>query len=202
MAGVLVQRASGMRLGDFKRSRVFGPLGMADTGFSGQAERLATQYWRDAETGTFDVWNSASGDSFAAPPTFEAGGGGHVSSVDDFLAFGRFLLDGGRAGGRQLLSAELVAEMLTDQITEPQKATSPWFPADFRDSHGWGLGVALRTAPDTARGRFGWWGGFGTSFSCDPATDTVALLFSQRMMAGADDTALSDDFVAYAFGDT
>ncbi len=202
VAGVLVQRASAMRLGDFKRRRMFGPLGMADTGFSGQTERLATQYWRDPETGNFDVWNSAAGDSFAAPPPFEAGGGGHVSTVDDFLAFGRFLLDGGRAGGRQLLSAELVAEMLTDQITEAQKAASPWFPADFWQTHGWGLGVALRTAPDTARGRFGWWGGFGTAFWCDPASDTVAVLFTQRMMAGADDTALPEAFLAAAFGET
>ena len=202
VAGVLVKRASGMGLGEFKRRRIFEPLGMADTGFSGQAERLATQYWRDPETGSFDVWNSASGDSFASPPPFEAGGGGLVSTVDDFLAFGRFLLGGGRAGGRQLLSAELVAEMLTDQITDAQKAASPWFPADFWQTHGWGLGVALRTAPDAARGRFGWWGGFGTAFWCDPASDTVAVLFTQRMMAGADDTALPEAFLAAAFGET
>ena len=91
--------------------------------------------------------------------------------------------------------------MLTDQITPAQKATSPWFPEDFRDTHGGGLGVALRTAPEAARGRFGWWGGFGTSFWCDPATDTIAVLFTQRMMAGADDTALSDDFIAAALGE-
>lgn len=59
----------------------------------------------------------------------------------------------------------------------------------------------LRTATDTARGRFGWWGGFGAGFWCDPATDRVALLFTQRMMAGADGTALSDTFLAAAFGD-
>ena len=91
--------------------------------------------------------------------------------------------------------------MLTDQITSAQKAASPWFPEDFWDTHGWGIGVALRTAPEAARGRFGWWGGFGTSFWCDPATDTIAVLFTQRMMAGADDTALSDDFIAAALGD-
>jgi CubicO group peptidase (beta-lactamase class C family) len=89
--------------------------------------------------------------------------------------------------------------MLTDQITPEQKAASPWFPADFWDSHGWGLGVAVRTDPP-ARGRFGWWGGFGTAFWCDPETDTVAALFTQRMMSGADDTALPEAFLAAAFG--
>ena len=47
--------------------------------------------------------------------------------------------------------------------------------------------------------RFGWWGGFGTAFWCDPATDTVAALFTQRMIGGPDDTELPDRFLAAAF---
>ncbi|MFN3955763.1 MAG: serine hydrolase domain-containing protein [Pararhodobacter sp.] len=199
VAGVLVARASGMSLGEFQRRRIFAPLGMADTGFSGPADRLATQYSPNAETGALELWNSASGESFVQPPAFEAGGGGQVSTVDDFLAFGRFLLAGGMAGNQRLLSAELVAEMLRDQITPAQKAASPWFPPDFWDTHGWGLGVALRTAPQSARGRFGWWGGFGTAFWCDPATDTVAALFTQRMMTTPDDAAFAETFINAAF---
>ena len=199
VAGVLVARASGMSLADFQRIRLFEPLGMVDTGFSGPADRLATQYSPDAETGALTHWNSASGESFAQSPVFEAGGSGHVSTVDDFLAFGRFLLAGGVAGNQRLLSADLVAEMLRDQITPAQKAASPWFPPDFWETHGWGLGVALRTAPDNAHGRFGWWGGFGTAFWCDPATDTVAALFTQRMMTAPDDAAFAEHFIDAAF---
>lgn len=199
VAGVLVARASGMSLEAFQTERIFAPLGMTQTGFSAPADTLATTYWRDPETGAFDVWNPASGAGFAEDPPFESGGGGQLSTVDDFHAFGRFLLDGGVADGQRLLSETLVDEILTDQITPEQKAASPWFPEDFWDTYGWGLGVALRTAPQAARGRFGWWGGFGTSFWCDPATDTVALLFTQKMMAGADDTALFDDFGAAVF---
>lgn len=199
VAGVLVARASGMSLGEFLRMRVCAPLGMQDTGFFGPADRLATQYWLDPDTGALEVWNSASGNNFAEPPRFEAGGGGHVSTVDDFLAFGRFLLAGGMANGQQILDATLLREMLRDQITPAQKAASPWFPDDFWDTHGWGLGVALRTAPQAAKGRFGWWGGYGTSFWCDPATDTVAALFTQRMMNSADDVALADAFTTAAF---
>ncbi|MDD7970832.1 serine hydrolase domain-containing protein [Roseinatronobacter alkalisoli] len=202
VAGVLVARASGMSLGEFQRRRIFAPLGMADTGFSGPADRLATQYSPNAETGALEHWNSASGEGFAQPPAFEAGGGGQVSTVDDYLAFGRFLLAGGMAGDQQVLSAELVNEMLRDQITPAQKAASPWFPPDFWDTHGWGLGVALRTAPENARGRFGWWGGFGTAFWCDPATDTVATLFTQRMMTAPDDAAFAEAFINAAFDAT
>ncbi|WP_439563193.1 serine hydrolase domain-containing protein [Roseinatronobacter sp.] len=199
VAGVLVARASGMSLADFQRSRLFAPLGMVDTGFSGPADRLATQYSPDPETDALARWNSASGESFAQSPVFEAGGSGHVSTVDDFLAFGRFLLAGGMAGNQRLLSSDLVDEMLRDQITPAQKAASPWFPPDFWDTHGWGLGVALRTAPSSARGRFGWWGGYGTAFWCDPATDTVAALFTQRMMTAPDDAVLAEGFIDAAF---
>jgi CubicO group peptidase (beta-lactamase class C family) len=204
VAGVLIARASGMSLGAFQRERIFEPLGMADTGFfaSGEkAERLATCYWRNPETGALGIWNPASGGSFREPPPFEAGGGGHVSTVDDFLAFGRMLLGKGTYRGRRILSEESVAMMLTDQITPQQKESSPFFPG-FWKTHGWGLGTGIVTAADDISpvpGRFGWWGGFGTTFWCDPATDTVALLFSQRMMSGADDTALSEDFLRVAF---
>jgi len=199
VAGVLVARAGGVTLADFQHRRLFAPLGMVDTGFSGAADRLATQYTPDSETGVMARWNSAPGESFAQSPVFEAGGSGHVSTVDDFLAFGRFLLAGGMAGTHQFLSSDLVAEMLRNQITPAQKAASPWFPPDFWDAHGWGLGVALRTAPESARGRFGWWGGFGTAFWCDPATDTVAALFTQRMMTAPDDAALAERFIDAAF---
>lgn len=204
VAGVLIARASGMSLGAFQRRRIFEPLGMVDTGFfvpPENADRLATCYWRNPETGQLDVWNPASGAGFTEPPRFEAGGGGHVSTVDDFLAFGRMLLGRGVYRGRRILAEESVAAMLTDQITPEQKAASPFLPG-FWDTHGWGLGIALTTAPDAISpvpGRFGWWGGFGTTFWVDPATETVALLFTQRMMGGPDDTAMSEAFLKQAF---
>lgn len=203
IAGVLVARASGMSLGAFQRRRLFEPLGMTDTAFFAppdKAGRLAAVYARDRETGRFAVWNPASGASFAEPPAFEAGGGGHVSTVDDFHAFGRMLLDRGTYRGRRILSEASVAAMLTDAVTPAQKAASPFFPG-FWDTHGWGLGIGLVTAPDAISqtpGRFGWWGGFGTTFWCDPATGTVALLFTQRMMASADDAALGNEFLRCA----
>lgn len=204
VAGVLIARATGMSLGAFQKKRLFEPLGMADTGFfvpPEKAARLATVYARDRATGRLAVWNPASGASFAELPAFEAGGGGHVSTVDDFLAFGRMLLGHGTVRGRRILSEASVAAMLTDQITPAQKSASPFFRG-FWDSHGWGLGIGLVTAPDAISptpGRFGWWGGFGTTFWCDPATGTVALLFTQRMMGGPDDAAISNDFLRRAF---
>jgi len=204
VAGVLIARAAGTSLGAFQKSRILEPLGMADTGFfvpPAKADRLATCYLRDPETGEMTVWNPASGDSFKEPPPFESGGGGQVSTVDDFNRFGRMLLNRGTSDGRRILSQASVETMLTDQIPEAVKARTPFFPG-FWEQHGWGLGIAVVTEPDAISpdpGRFGWWGGFGTTFFADPATDAVALLFSQRMMNGADDTEIGEDFLARAF---
>lgn len=204
VAGVLIERASGMKLSDFQRERIFEPLGMVDTGFfvpPEKAGRLATLYARDTETNVLKEWHAASGANFLTPPPFEAGGGGQVSTVDDYLAFGRMLLGKGEYRGRRILSEQSVSVMLTDQITPAQKAASPFFP-NFWDTHGWGLGLALVTAPDkvsSVPGRFGWWGGFGTTFFVDPHTGTIAILFSQRMMGAADDTEMSEEFLKRAF---
>ncbi len=204
VAGVLIERASGKSLETFQRERIFEPLGMANTGFyvpREAAARLVTCYWRNPQTNALEVWNPASGKSFAERPPFEAGGGGHVSTVYDYLAFGRLLLGKGEYRGRRILSGRSVETMLTDHITPEQKAASPFFP-NFWDKHGWGFGIAVITKPDEISpvpGRFGWWGGFGTTFYVDPHTETVALLFTQKMMGGADDTMMSEEFLKHAF---
>lgn len=203
VAGVLIARASGTSLGEFMRDRIFDPLGMRDTGFhvpEDKHDRLAAAYMRDPDSGELVEWDSAENSRFASPPAFEAGGGGLVSTVDDFNAFGRMLLDGGRAHGERILSPESVAAMTTDQIDSAAKDAWPFFPR-FWETHGWTLGMAVVTAADdiaAVPGRFGWWGGYGTTFFADPHTDSVAILLTQRMMGGADDTEMSNAFVRRA----
>ncbi len=72
--------------------------------------------------------------------------------------------------------------MTRDQLTPAEKSASPFAPG-FWDSHGWGFGMAVLTAPDEVSrtpGRFGWDGGLGTSWCSDPHYDLVAVLMTQR----------------------
>ena len=190
--GVLVARAAGMPLGRFLAERVFEPLGMRDTGFSvpaGSLDRFVPAYRTDPETGALSVWDPVDG-AWSRPPAFESAGGGLVSTADDLLAFGRMLL----AGGAPLLSRATVAAMTTDQLTPAQKEVVAWVP--WRGA-GWGFGVGIateRTGPDANPGRFGWDGGLGTSFSCDPGEDLVGVLLTQAMWTSPSGHNVVSDF--------
>jgi len=197
--GVLIARASGQPLGTFFRERIFEPLGMKDTGFSvphGKLGRLASCYTTDPTTGAIAVFDDPAHSRWSRPPAFPAGGGGLVSTVDDYLAFGQMLLHKGKHGRERILSRPSVEAMITDQLTPAQKAASPFFPG-FWDTHGWGFGVAIvtrRDGPTTVPGRFGWDGGYGTSWACDPAEDMVAILMTQRLWTSPSPPGVYLDF--------
>jgi CubicO group peptidase (beta-lactamase class C family) len=188
MLGVLMARAAGKSFGELLQERIFAPLAMNDTGFfvpAGKLDRLAGSYWTDFSTGAFGVFDSVEESRFAQPPAFESGAGGLVSTVDDLLVFGEMMLNNGKYGDTRVLSRPSIELMTTDQITAEQKAASraDFFP-DFWDSHGWGFGMAIDTRRDNlwqTPGRYGWDGGYGTSWYVDPAEELIGILLTQRV---------------------
>ena len=201
--GVLITRASGQSLGKFLRDRIFEPLGMKDTAFSvpmAKISRLATCYYFDPASRKLVVFDEARGGRWSRPPSFESGGGGLVSTVDDYLAFCRMMLNKGKTRGDRILSRPSVELMTTDQLTPEQKAVSGFVPGFF-NNRGWGFGMAVITQRDSLAsvpGRFGWDGGFGTSGYSDPTNDMVGILMTQRSLdAAAMD--LSSDFWTSAY---
>jgi len=202
--GVLLARASSQTLGTFLRERIFEPFGMVNTGFSvpeGKLDRLATCYQTDAATGALAVYDEARGGTFALPAFFESGAGGLVSTVDDYHAFARMMLNMGKHGGERILSRLSVELMTTDQITPQQKAVSTFFPG-FWDNVGWGFGVAINTRRDdlsTVPGRYGWDGGYGTTAYMDPREDLVGILMTQRLWDENGPVAAYYDFWTLAY---
>jgi len=180
--GVLMARASGQPLETFLHERLFGPLGMKDTGFSvpaTQLDRLATCYAVNPETGALERYDGVGDSQWSRPPAFPDAEGGLVSTIDDYLAFGQMMLNKGKHGHERILSRPSVEAMTTAQITPGQKAGSELFLGDNRS---WGFGVSMITRRDDVSavpGRFGWDGGLGTSWYSDPKEDMVAILMTQ-----------------------
>lgn len=198
---VLLGRLAGKPLDELLDERIFAPLGMRDTAFyvpEAKLGRFGPAYRRDEADG-LAVHDAAAGGFWSRPPRFPSE---LVSSVDDYLRFARMLLGGGAFDGRRLLRPTSVALMTTDQLTRAQKAAGPFFPG-FWDRHGWGMGVAVLTAPDgtgAGPGQYGWDGGLGTSWRSDPHRGLVMILLLQRLMTSPDDNAIGDECrrLAYA----
>lgn len=195
--GVLVARAAGQPLEAFLRERVFAPLGMNDTGFhvpAGKLDRFPTSYWTSFETGALEVYDEPDG-QWSKPPVFPSGGGGLVSTVDDYLAFGQMLLSGGRYGNERILSRTSVSLMTSDHLTAAQKEVSGFFPEDFtNDTWGFGVGIVTRRTGHASVGSYGWAGGLGTVWDNDPAEDLVGIVLTQRMFTSPRLPSYCQDF--------
>ncbi|MCC2627708.1 MAG: class beta-lactamase-related serine hydrolase [Thermomicrobiales bacterium] len=95
------------------------------------------------------------------------------------------MLNNGKFGNERILSRPSIELMTTDQITPEQKAASrsDFFPG-FWDSHGWGFGMAIDTRRSNlwqTPGRYGWDGGYGTSWYVDPKEELIGVLLTQRV---------------------
>jgi CubicO group peptidase (beta-lactamase class C family) len=200
--GVLIARVAGTTLGKFLSERIFAPLGMKDTGFSvpeSEHGRFATSYARDQATQQLKVFDDPATGKFSRPPVFENGSAGLVSTADDYNAFAQMMLNGGRLGSERILSRPSVELMTTDQITSEQKLGSELF---FGDHRGWGMGVSVITRRDdlyNVPGRFGWDGGYGTSWYSDPREQLTGILLTQRMMDSPQPPRAMVDFWTAAY---
>ncbi|MEU9455656.1 serine hydrolase domain-containing protein [Streptomyces sp. NPDC048277] len=195
LQGILVARVSGGTFPDFLAERIFEPLGMRDTAFEVPASKRHrfTSAYAPAEDGTLRLVDAPDG-GWSSLPRFHSGGGGLVSTADDWLAFGRLLLNAGTGpDGRRLLSPTSVSRMTTNHLTAAQRENA----ALFLEGQGWGYGGQVDVTPAdpwNVPGRYGWVGGTGTTAHIVPATGTVTVLLTQAAMTGPTPTPLMRDF--------
>jgi CubicO group peptidase (beta-lactamase class C family) len=178
MLGMLLARAAGKPLSELIAARITGPLDMTSTSFwTRDSDRLATAY-RPGPDG-LEVLDPPDG-LWASPPPIEELSGGLLSTAADVLRFYCAMAD----GGSPILTAESVALMTADALTDAQREQA----LPIVDAGGsWGLATAVdveAAAPGMAPGRWGWTGGTGTTAYVDPTRDTVSVLLTQRMMTG------------------
>ncbi|MEU7169774.1 serine hydrolase domain-containing protein [Streptomyces morookaense] len=204
--GVLVARVTGQSFETFLRERIFAPLGMKDTGFhvpADKIDRLPPLYAPDPQTGAFTVEDPAGGGHHSRPPAFQSGGGGLDSTVDDYHAYFRMLLNGGMHGNQRILSRAAVELMTTNRLPAEQLAARETLARNAvhlaygQGQHGgWGFGMAVRTyRGDYAPiGQFGWDGGSGTTTYGDPHNQLVGILLTQVGMSTPDSARAINDF--------
>jgi CubicO group peptidase (beta-lactamase class C family) len=196
LLGFLIARLEGALLSTVLERRVFTPLGMHDTGFNVPKEkrsRRAALCGFDAEGGLTALAAAPGHHALAERPdsmTFESGGQGLWSTLDDYLAFARLLIDDA-PDGAQLLRRETLTMMTSNQLTAEQRtATRMLGRPIFKAGHGYGMGVAVVLDPDQADplrcrggvGTIGWPGAYGGWWQADPNDGSVLIFLAHNMV--------------------
>ncbi len=192
--GRLVEVLSAMSLGEFMQQRIFGPLEMRDTGFVIPAEkldRLAQLYapkgtrikkgqaWQRSRSLELVLADPEISDGFINGGTFESGGGGLLSTAEDYMRFCLMMLNGGELNGARLLSPKTVELMTANHTGEMAN--------DFgRKGVGFGLDFAVvldvgATGEIGSVGEYNWGGAAGTRFWIDPKEDLVGVFMVQSI---------------------
>jgi len=195
LLGFLIARIEGAPIGAVLKRRIFDPLGMQDTGFlvpQEKRDRRAAAYGFDEE-GRLSKRVTRTGVFVAERPedmAYESGGAGLWSTLDDYLKFARLFLSDGSVGAVRLLHPETLKRMMTNQLTDSQRASSAWFGRKpFAKGRGFGLGVSVVLETDQAdlmrRGGVGtvsWPGAFGGWWQADPNDASVLIFLAHNMV--------------------
>lgn len=190
--GYIIEKLSGQRLPEFMQQHIFGPLGMKDTGFFVPADkrsRFAMLYRGDNQGHLVaDQSIGPNGGDYSRPPALPSGGGGLVSTPEDYLRFAQMLANRGQLDGVRILSPAAVKLMSSNHLGS--RLLSGEFGIGFhfmRPGFGYGYNCAVVFNPAEAnlpdgQGTFFWDGGAGTWFWVDPANDIVFVGMVQRMV--------------------
>jgi CubicO group peptidase (beta-lactamase class C family) len=197
LLGLLMARIEDAPLGDVLKKRIFGPLGMQDSGFTVPQAKLARRaklYGFDESDRLVARLTTPGGATLAERPqdmTFVSGGQGLWSTLDDYCCFARMFLGAGSVNAVTLLRPETLALMSSNRLTPSQRSAAKLLGAPiFATGHGFGMGVAVVLDPKMAPayrcrggvGTVGWPGAYGGWWQADPTDDSVMILLAHNMI--------------------
>jgi CubicO group peptidase (beta-lactamase class C family) len=188
--GRVVEVVGGQPLDRYFDEHIFGPLGMADTGFWVEGEatgKLAALYV--AGPAGRAVRSDELGRRALGRPDCLDGGGGLVSTAADYHRFTQALLGGGELDGARLLGSRTLAYMVRNHLpggTDLESFGRPLFAETTFDGVGYGLGFGVLLDPVANKvlsgaGELAWGGAASTFFWVDPAEQLTAVFLTQLM---------------------
>ncbi|MDC0214224.1 beta-lactamase family protein [Gammaproteobacteria bacterium] len=191
--GAVIEKVTGMRMGEYLKKTIFDPLGMNNSGFfvpSDKTENFAGYYKplpvatlgatpsiTSENTDSDDIqWQIIKGSVFGnnvatTPPPFDSGGAGLYSTINDYARYCAMIQNGGSLGDKEILNQETLELHLSDLT--PQ-LTSEDFGRDFGEGaafmkFGGGYGIKYQGTPaaDDGVDYYFWGGAFNTFFWID-----------------------------------
>ena len=195
VCGRLVEVMSGRRFDDYLQDEIFGPLQMHSTGFSVQDSeigRLAASYGRRADK-TLKLIDDPERSAYRRQPSFLSGGGGLVSTTEDYLRFSQMLLNGGELDGARILGRKTVELMTINHLPGGGALEQFALPGGYGETGFDGVGFGLTMAVGLGQAEtqsigsandFYWGGAASTIFWVDPVEDLIVVFMTQLMPSG------------------
>jgi CubicO group peptidase (beta-lactamase class C family) len=178
--GCVVERASGMPLDEFIRTRITAPLGMKDTRFflpPAERQRLAAVYASGGDGAIVRAPEGGRGQGsyVDGPRRSFAGGAGLLSTARDYARFLEMIRRGGEIDGVRILAPRTVKLMTTNQVGTLHSTTGLGYGFGFETTDRFG---ASGMEPV---GAFGWGGAYGSWYRVDPDAGITMVLMIQLM---------------------
>ena len=203
--GYLIEKLSGMRFGEFLRTRLFEPLGMSDTEFwvpSDKTERFASCYVPQTGGSGLTLQDDAlESIYYASPPRLESGGNGLVSTAHDYLRFCCMMLNGGTLDGVQILSPKTVAQFSVNYLPDGREMADMAPPGMFGGTNYAGVGFSLgggvtvdvaKTRLPGSLGQYFWGAATGSAFWIDPKEEMAVVFMTQVIFSQVRETLRRD----------
>lgn len=195
VCGHLVQVLADMSLDAFLRERITVPLGMEQSGFqvpATAANRFAACYEHTGEN-AYRLQDDPADSRYLKAPKLLSGGGGMVSTVDDYHRFCRMLLGQGELDGTRILGRKTVEYMTRNHMPggcDLAAMGQPVFSETPYEGIGFGLGFSVVLDPAAANvldspGEFAWGGAASTYFWVDPVEDLIVVFMTQLLPSSA-----------------
>ena len=191
VCGYLVEIISGRPFDAFLKEVIFEPLGMVDTGFyvkETEKDRLAASYQYNENGSPLRIGDFEGGD-YTRNPSFLSGGGGLVSTLDDYMAFCQMLLANGTFKGEMILGRKTIdlmgANHLANGVDLEHVAFGRWSETQYRGV-GFGLGFSVLLDPAASqvsgsKGELAWGGAASTAFWVDKTEDMAVVFLTQLL---------------------
>ena len=182
--GAVVEKASGMPLDQFFKTRIFDPLKMSDSSFflpPEKRDRLATVYQPrpTAASSARPRAARARASTWTAPAPASAAAPACCRRPMDYARFLQMLVNGGELDGVRILSPKTVELMTANHVGTL-----------YNDGNmGFGLGFEViehlgRTGRFGSVGTYGWGSAYFQRFFVDPQEKLVAVFYAQLIPAG------------------
>lgn len=196
VVGYLVEQLSGERLDVYFKNHITGPLGMHDTDFHvtvEQTDRFSACYKHVAIDDSFRLQDDPATSNYLLQPNLHSGGGGLVSTIDDYHLFCKAMLNKGEHNGVRILQASTVIEMTANHLPNQQDLSAMGqskFSETVMEGVGFGLGYAvmldpLRASVRSSPGEFNWGGMASTYHYIDPQEQLIVVFMTQLIPSSA-----------------